>query len=78
MKKKNLHSKTVNVLPFKTITIMASCSFFIRMNINKIKPKIKLIKSLIEFQYKTFESEHLLHQKESILQRTMKKTNKIK
>jgi hypothetical protein len=39
--------KNIYVLSFKTITIMASWSFFIHMNVNKFKPKIHLTKKLI-------------------------------
>jgi len=34
------------ILPFKTMAIMASCSFFIHMNVKEFKPKIHLIKFL--------------------------------
>jgi len=36
--------RNIYVLPFKTMAIMASYSFFIYMNINEFKPKINLIK----------------------------------
>jgi hypothetical protein len=39
-KKKNQNWKNMYVLPFKTMAIMASCSFFIHMNVKKFKPKI--------------------------------------
>jgi hypothetical protein len=31
-------------LPFKTMTIMVNCYFFIHMNVNEFKPKIHLMK----------------------------------
>jgi hypothetical protein len=46
---------------------MVSCFFFIHMNVKEFKPKIHLIKFEIKFWFKTFESEHLLCKKESIL-----------
>jgi len=44
MKRNNQNWKNIHVLPFKTIAIMASCSFFIYMNVKEFKPKIHLIK----------------------------------
>jgi hypothetical protein len=49
--------------------IMASCFF-----IQKIQTK-NLFWWNFKFWFNTFKREHLLHQKESILQRTIKKTH---
>ncbi len=43
-KEKNQNWKNVYVLPFKKMAIMASCSFFIYMNVKEFKQKIHLIK----------------------------------
>jgi hypothetical protein len=42
--KNNQDWGNIYVLPFKTMAIMASWSFFIHMNIKEFKPKIHLIK----------------------------------
>jgi uncharacterized protein (DUF39 family) len=42
--KNNQNWKNIDVLPFKTIAIMASYSFFIHMNVKEFKPKIHQIK----------------------------------
>jgi hypothetical protein len=59
--------------------VITNCCFFIHMNVKEFKPKIHLmeIKFKFKFQFITFESEHLLHQKKSILQRTMKRSHII-
>ncbi len=44
MKKNNQNWKNIYVLQFKTMTIMANCSFFIHMNVKEFKTKIHLIK----------------------------------
>jgi hypothetical protein len=36
--------KNIYVLAFKTMAIMASCSFFIHTKVKELKPKIHLIK----------------------------------
>ncbi len=46
-KKNSENCRNIYVLPFKTVAIMASCSFFIHMNVKEIKPKVHLIKNLI-------------------------------
>jgi len=51
---------------------MINCCFFIHMNVKEFKPKIHLIKFYISILFRTFENEHLLNQKESILQRIIK------
>jgi hypothetical protein len=45
-KKNNQNYKNIYVLPFKTMAIMASGSFFIHMNVKEFKPKTYLILSL--------------------------------
>jgi hypothetical protein len=40
-KKNNQNWRNMYVLPFKTMVITASCSFFIHMNVKKFKPKIR-------------------------------------
>jgi hypothetical protein len=42
--KNNQDWRNIYVLPFKTMAIMASWSFFIHMNVKEFKPKIHLIK----------------------------------
>ncbi len=42
--KNNKDWRNIYVLPLKIMTIMASCSFFIHMNVTKLKLKIHLIK----------------------------------
>jgi hypothetical protein len=43
---KNIQNwKNIYVLSFKTMDIMASCFFFIHMNVKGFKPKIKLVKN---------------------------------
>jgi len=42
--KDNQNWGNIYVLPFKTMAVMASWSFFIHMNDKKFKPKIYLIK----------------------------------
>jgi len=53
--KNNQNRKNIYVLPFKiTMAIMASCCFFIHMNVKEFKPKIHLINFKFKFQFKTF------------------------
>jgi hypothetical protein len=42
--KNNQDWRNINVLPFKTMEITASWSFFIHMNVKEFKQKIHLIK----------------------------------
>jgi hypothetical protein len=46
-KKNNQSWRNIYVLPFKTMVLIASCSFFIHMNVKEFKPKIHLIKFLV-------------------------------
>ncbi len=51
MTKKNSQNwRNVNVLVFKTMAIIANCSFFIPMNTKKLKLKIHLIKFSISIE----------------------------
>jgi hypothetical protein len=60
--------------PLKTMAIMATCCLFIQMNVKKsIWLNFKF-----RFWFKAFEGVHLLHQKESILQKAIKRTHTIK
>jgi hypothetical protein len=43
-KKNNQNWININVLPFKVMEIMASCYFFIHMNVKEFKSKIHLMK----------------------------------
>jgi hypothetical protein len=42
--KNNQDWENIYVLPFKTMAIITSWSFFIHMNVKEFKPKIHLIK----------------------------------
>jgi len=44
-KENNQNWRNIYVLLFNTMAIMASCSFFIHMNVKQFKPKIHLIKN---------------------------------
>jgi hypothetical protein len=71
-KENNQNWRNMYVLRFKTMAIIASCSFFIHMMSRNSNQK-SILSFRFRFKFRTFESEHLLCQKESILQKDYQK-----
>jgi hypothetical protein len=73
IKKNNQNWINVYVLPFKTMTFMASCCFFIHMYVNEFKQKNSFNDILyLSFGLKPLKVNIYDVRQESILQRTIK------